>query len=72
MNPIKPDIRCAVINTTFEYGITPSINSGFNLTANVHDLKINVTNFKPLFNSETKTAKVNEHFQKLVPYVEMV
>lgn len=70
MNPLNPAVKAATLVCNYEYKVDSSISSGFNLTAKIDDLKVEVTNYVPLFATDQDTDTVNEMIQMIVPMVQ--
>ena len=60
MNPLNPQIKAATLLCNYEYKIDSNISSGFNLTAQIDELRVEVTDYVPLFASDQDTEAVND------------
>ena len=59
MNPLNPSIKAATLLGNYEYQIDSNISSGFNLTATINDLRVEVTDFLPLFGTDQNIESID-------------
>lgn len=69
MNPLNPSIKAATILGNYEYKIDSNISSGFNLTAKINDLRVEVTDYLPLFGTDLNTESIDKEVQKKVSLI---
>lgn len=59
MNPLNSDLESVIIYTDFDFSASAKMDGGNKITGYANDLSLNVTDLKPLFDSQETVESIS-------------